>query len=268
MARVGSTNHNLGMWLDGENPGAGAQDADSLGLNGNVFKIDRITSKLAADGSLAAAAVLPANLDATVVDGVTLEQDGTTKKLQVKGLGIAAAQIAADAVTTVKILDGNVTEAKIGALAVTNAKLAVDSVSSPKILNEAVVTAKIADDNVTPIKIAHNTTARKHWIHVGFTAAETQGTVGGVVMTDLLGLRLNHAFRVTGIFVYDNLGNHGEYTEVYAAGAAFLSTDRLTIREHSGVFTVRKGGVDTAAALAFAMGTTAMATIEIEWEDA
>jgi hypothetical protein len=65
-------------------------------------------------------------------DDVTLEVDQTSGDLQVKDAGIDTAQLAADAVTTAKIVDANVTEAKIGAGAVT--------------------TAKIADANVTPAK--------------------------------------------------------------------------------------------------------------------
>lgn len=56
-----------------------------------------------------------------------------------------ATTIANDAVTTVKILDANVTAAK----------LASDSVTTVKILNANVTTAKIADANVTLAKIAN-----------------------------------------------------------------------------------------------------------------
>lgn len=40
MARAGTVNYNIGMWLDGEAPGAGAQGSDSNALNGNWYKID------------------------------------------------------------------------------------------------------------------------------------------------------------------------------------------------------------------------------------
>lgn len=56
---------------------------------------------------------------------------------------ITAAKLAADAVTTAKILDANVTAGK----------LAADAVETAKILNANVTTAKIADANVTEAKI-------------------------------------------------------------------------------------------------------------------
>ena len=82
--------------------------------------------------------------------------------------------LAANCVTTVKILDANVTEgklatdsvtsakiaalavttAKINALAVTSAKLAANAVTTAKILDANVTTAKILDANVTTAKIA------------------------------------------------------------------------------------------------------------------
>jgi hypothetical protein len=61
----------------------------------------------------------------------------------VKDSGITAAKIAANAVTTDKILDANVTTAKIA-----NANVTTD-----KILDANVTTAKIADANVTKAKI-------------------------------------------------------------------------------------------------------------------
>lgn len=61
--------------------------------------------------SAAAAAVSAAQL---VVDDVTLESTGN---LHIKALGVDTAQIAANAVTTVKILNSNVTKAKIENLA-------------------------------------------------------------------------------------------------------------------------------------------------------
>jgi hypothetical protein len=87
---------------------------------------------------------------------------------------VGATELAADAVTTAKILNANVTAAKLAAdsvetakivnLNVTAAKLAADSVETAKILNlnvtegklaaNAVTTAKIANSNVTFAKLA------------------------------------------------------------------------------------------------------------------
>jgi hypothetical protein len=66
------------------------------------------------------------------LDGSTLAKSGSG--LKVAALGITSSEIAADAVTTIKILDSNVTQAK----------LASDAVSTVKIVDAAVTSAKIA----------------------------------------------------------------------------------------------------------------------------
>lgn len=77
--------------------------------------------KLAADVAGAGLATTSGVLSVNV-DGSTLEV--TTDTLNVKALGIAAAQLATDAVETAKIKDANVTTAKIATAAVTGVKMA------------------------------------------------------------------------------------------------------------------------------------------------
>jgi len=71
--------------------------------------------------------------------------------------------IADDAITTVKILDANVTAAK----------LATDAVTTDKIVDDAVTTVKILDNNVTAAKIAgaDSATDGLAWIATGADAA-------------------------------------------------------------------------------------------------
>src|SRR3989304_9047637 len=115
MARLGTSNINLGTWLDGENPGAGSQSVDSTGLNGNWSKLDKFGVEHNADGTHKAAVIDGANLKSTAADGSTLEQDATTKKLKIKDLGVSTGKIADNAVTTLKIADGQITAAKLAA---------------------------------------------------------------------------------------------------------------------------------------------------------
>ncbi|MHA8079774.1 hypothetical protein VR610_01325 [Aquirufa regiilacus] len=67
---------------------------------------------------------------------------------------VTTAKLAANAVTTAKITDANVTTAKIADLNVTTGKLANDAVTTVKITDANITTAKIADANVTTAKIA------------------------------------------------------------------------------------------------------------------
>ena len=76
--------------------------------------------------------------------------------------GGTALTIAADAVTTAKILDANVTTSKIADANITTAKILDDNITTAKILDSNVTTAKIANDAITTVKIldANVTTAK------------------------------------------------------------------------------------------------------------
>jgi hypothetical protein len=83
---------------------------------------------------------------------------------EIPGAKVAAeaVNIADDAVTTVKILDANVTAAKLAADAVETAKIKDSNVTAAKLASDAVTTVKILDANVTTAKIADsNVTAGK-----------------------------------------------------------------------------------------------------------
>lgn len=86
------------------------------------------------------------------LDGSSLSKSASG--LKVAALGITAAEIASDAVTSAKILDGAVSNAKIANAAVDANKLASDAVTSVKILDGAVGSAKIANAAVTSDKLA------------------------------------------------------------------------------------------------------------------
>ena len=86
-------------------------------------------------------AVDAATFASGAVDNASTQLSGGA--IIVKDSGITAAKIAANAVTTDKILDANVTTAKI----------ADANVTTDKILNANITTAKIADANVTKAKI-------------------------------------------------------------------------------------------------------------------
>lgn len=87
--------------------------------------------------------------------------------------------IAADAVTTTKIKDANVTTAKIAAGAVTTAKIADKNVTADKLADDSVTTKKIVDANVTTDKIADSavTTAKIN------ASAVTEAKIGTSAVT-------------------------------------------------------------------------------------
>ena len=69
---------------------------------------------------------------------------------------ITNAKLAADSVTTDKILDGTIVTADIADKAVTNAKLAADSVTYQKVAANAILTDNISDYSVTAAKLAES----------------------------------------------------------------------------------------------------------------
>ena len=93
-----------------------------------------------------------ATLEADAVTTVKILDENVTQA-KIALLAIDTAQLAADAVETAKIADLNVTTAKINDLAVTEGKLAASAVTAGKIGASAVTTAKINDAAVTEAKI-------------------------------------------------------------------------------------------------------------------
>jgi len=74
---------------------------------------------------------------------------------------VDTAQIADDAITTVKILDANVTSAKLATNAVTTVKITDANVTTAKIADDAITSAKILNNNVTAdeLNVSGNGTA-------------------------------------------------------------------------------------------------------------
>lgn len=103
------------------------------------------------------AVIGPGSIDTSKLasDSVTtvkiLNANVTTAKIA--DSAVDTTKLASDSVTTVKILDGNVTLSKLAALSVDTSKITTDAVTNPKIINGAVDTSKLASDSVTTVKI-------------------------------------------------------------------------------------------------------------------
>ena len=119
--------------------------------------------------------------------GQSYTADGTTLTLSsnqfsVTSGGIGATQLGSNAVTTVKILDANVTEAKLATNAVTTAKISDANVTQAKLANGAVgesqlaalavTTAKLANAAVTDAKLASNSVTTAKILDANVTEAK------------------------------------------------------------------------------------------------
>jgi hypothetical protein len=107
---------------------------------------------------------------------------------------VGADELAASAVVTASIVDGNVTTAKIAADAITGAKIADDAINSEHytdgsidtahIADSQVTTAKIAADAITAAKIADNAVESEH-INDNVISGQTE-LASGIADTDEL----------------------------------------------------------------------------------
>lgn len=109
---------------------------------------------------------------------------------------VTASELAANAVTTAKILDANVTEAKIANNAVTSAKIAANAVTTAKILDGNVTEAKLA----TALANKVNAKTDKYSANVGNTVATSFTVTHNLDTRDVV------------VHVYDN---NSPYAQVF-----------------------------------------------------
>jgi uncharacterized protein YjbI with pentapeptide repeats len=84
-----------------------------------------------------------------------LASDSVTT-VKILNANVTAAKLASDSVETAKIVDANVTNAKLATDSVTTAKITDANVTAAKLAADSVETAKIKDANVTEAKLASN----------------------------------------------------------------------------------------------------------------
>jgi hypothetical protein len=93
--------------------------------------------------------------DTGTVTATMLAADSVTTA-KILDANVTAAKLATDSVETAKIKDANVTAAKLAADSVETAKIVDSNVTAAKLAADSVTTAKILDANVTEAKLASN----------------------------------------------------------------------------------------------------------------
>ena len=149
----------------------------------------------------------PNNGDSFTSNNKTWVYDGTVWNItfgttSVADDAITTAKLAADSVTTAKILDANITAAKLASDAVTTAKITDANITAAKLASDAVTTAKILDANITTDKIASDAVTTAKILDANITTAkiESNAVTTGKLGTDVqLGYRnviINGAMQV------------------------------------------------------------------------
>jgi lipopolysaccharide export system protein LptA len=164
---------------------------------------------------------------AKILDGTIADADFGT------GV-VTSGAIAADAVTTAKILNANVTGAKIADNTVTAVKMGTDSITSDAIAasavgaselaTDAVTTAKILNANVTGAKIADNTiTAAK----MGTSSVTSDAILDGTIANgDINGSAAIDATKISGTALTQSTSFAGDVSGTY--GSLAIGSGKVT----------------------------------------
>jgi hypothetical protein len=96
--------------------------------------------------------------DTNMITTAMLQANAVTTA-KITDANVTATKLATDSVTTAKITDANVTTAKIADLNITTGKIADSAITSAKIADGTIATADIADSAITSAKIADLTIA-------------------------------------------------------------------------------------------------------------
>ena len=102
----------------------------------------------------------------------------TTGTISLADNGVTTVKVAADAITSAKVLDGTLATADIANDAITTTKILDGTVSSADIANATIATADVADAAITDLKIATGITASK--VSPSVTNGQVLTTVAGV----------------------------------------------------------------------------------------
>ena len=186
---------------------------------------------------------------ATLADGTIYIGDAASNAQELPITGDATLDnagvltIEPDAVTSAKILDGEINTADIAADAIDNTKIADDAINTENIADGQVQTTDILDDNVTPAKIEQGTNGQVLttdgagdvvWAAPAFSAVTTDATIDGDGNATALSLADN---AVTTIKVLDDNitpakieeGTANQVLVTNAAGTDVEWTDRSNI---------------------------------------
>jgi len=276
MARIGTSNLNLGTWAEGEHPGAGSQtEATGSGLNENWLVLDAAVGV----GHTTAGAH-----KSNVITGANLVQTGTGKvaddstlefaanMLQVKDAGISGAKLgltAADGTTlevassAMRIKDGGVIAGKLlgsgSGKAVDNVGIGLNGSNELQLL----------DDGITASKICHDNARTKVCITFGGQSGY-YGYIGSQACSATVGWVAPRAGCITYVCGVDSTGVKMAEDYAYSTTSTqhFVAGDILSAYHKSGDWTgVAKNGAQCAYVPEEITNNFGVLVVEVEFDD-
>jgi hypothetical protein len=233
MARVGTSNLNLGTWTLNEHPGAGAQGSDSNLLNGNWYKLDvAVGVGHNADGSHKSNVIGANQISTGVRDGTSIIGGGGSA-LSINTGGVQKSHLntnVADATTIEK--DASV-GLRIVALGVTGAKLkqtGAGAVVDESTLEFSSDKMRVKDGGLAGVKLAQGNNRTKILIPFYINAADEFARVSGVIMTSSMCLTFPRACSVTAVSTCDSAG--ATYTDTVSYGTWPVSVGQKVFVKH------------------------------------
>ena len=276
MARVGTSNLNLGTWLDGENPGAGSQSVDNTGLNGDKIKLDvAVGTGHTVAGAHKADVIDGPSLKTTAADGATLQLTGSPLKLSVKSDGVQGTHLNANVVdndslevsagTGVKTL--RIKTIKAGKILGTGTGKALDNTTIDLNGSNEV---EVKDAGVTSTKISHDNTRTKILLTFSIDAVTGFGQIGGVVTNNTQGVPMPRAGCITAVSGCTAAGSVTTGTTAYSlvSNGHFAAGARLTVLDDKTGLVIPKinGSFVTYPSIS-AGAMTVLVTLEIEFDN-
>ncbi len=243
MARGETTNLDLGVWDEGDNPGAGSktESTGNVGLNKNWLILDTALGVgHNADGSHKADSIDGPALKTTVADASTIQLTGSPLKLNVKDDGITGAKIAAAAVDgstleasaatgakAFRIKDDGVTGAKLAAGIVDDSTLEATAATGTK-------TFRVKDAGITGAKISHSNMRTKNYFQFTTAGVDGYAYVGSIQCGSSYGQPMLRAGCATGLAIRQADGTvYSQAIDYAASGAAtagrFAADDVLSV---------------------------------------
>jgi len=276
MSRSTTTNLSLGVFDEGDNPGAGSKTVANTGLNGNWLILDAAVGVgHNADGTHKADVIDGPNLKTSCADASTIQLTGSPLKLNVKDDGITGAKIAAAFADNVTIAASAATGSKtigVKAASISKAHCATTIADASSIELDPTNGLQIKADGVTPAKISHDNTRTKNYFtcNIATSAGTDYATCSGAQLSATMGIPMPRAGSITKIIVSD-AGTVYSNTAAYGS-KTFTAGQLLTVNwyDGDGLVTVKVIGTATTLATSSAVsGTTPMlVVIEVELDDA